>query len=85
MIVGFDSIKNMIPFSRSRIKIELNPTQSKDAETLVSVERSSGLKRGWINKVLRIFYHLFYSLLRGYWFKAKSLIKLTAVEEVISV
>lgn len=49
MIVGFDSIKNMIPFSRSRIKIELLPTEPKDVEALVSVERSSAFKE-WMDK-----------------------------------
>ena len=49
MIVGFDAIKNMIPFSRSRIKIELNPPEPKDVEALVSVERSSAFKE-WMDK-----------------------------------
>ena len=49
MIIGFDSIKNMIPFSRSRIKIELNPAAPKDIEALVSVERSSFFKE-WMDK-----------------------------------
>ena len=49
MIVGFDAIKNMIPFSRSRIKIELNPPAPKDVEALVSVERSSDFKE-WMDK-----------------------------------
>lgn len=49
MIVSFDSIKNMIPYSRSRIKIELNPPEPKDVEALVSVERSSYFKE-WMDK-----------------------------------
>ncbi len=49
MIVGFESIKSMIPYSRSRIKIELNPTEPKDVEALVSVERSSAFKE-WMDK-----------------------------------
>lgn len=49
MIVGFESIKNMIPYSRSRIKIELNPTEPKDVEALVSVERSAAFK-DWMDK-----------------------------------
>lgn len=49
MIVGFDAIKNMIPFSRSRIKIELHPPEPKDVEALVSVERSSAFKE-WMDK-----------------------------------
>lgn len=49
MIVGFDAIKNMIPFSRSRIKIELTPPEPKDVEALVSVERASAFKE-WMDK-----------------------------------
>lgn len=49
MIVNFNAIKNMIPFSRSRIKIELNPAAPKDVEALVSVERSSSFKE-WMDK-----------------------------------
>jgi DNA-binding LytR/AlgR family response regulator len=49
MIVSFDAIKNMIPFSRSRIKIELNPPEPKEVEALVSVERSSDFK-AWMDK-----------------------------------
>jgi DNA-binding LytR/AlgR family response regulator len=49
MIVGFDAIKNMIPYSRSRIRIELNPPEPKDVEALVSVERSSAFKQ-WMDK-----------------------------------
>jgi DNA-binding LytR/AlgR family response regulator len=49
MIISFKSIKNMIPFSRSRIKIELTPTEPKDIEALVSVERSAAFKE-WMDK-----------------------------------
>lgn len=49
MIVSFNAIKNMIPFSRSRIKIELNPHEPKEVEALVSVERSSSFKE-WMDK-----------------------------------
>lgn len=49
MIISFDSIKNMIPFSRSRIKIELNPQVPKEVEALVSVERASSFKE-WLDK-----------------------------------
>lgn len=49
MIVGFDAIKNMISFSRSRIKIELAPPEPKEIEALVSVERSSAFKQ-WLDK-----------------------------------
>ena len=49
MIVSFDAIKNMIPYSRSRIKIDVSPSEPKDVEALVSVERSSSFKE-WMNK-----------------------------------
>ena len=49
MVVSFNAIKNMIPYSRSRIKIELLPTEPKDVEALVSVERSSAFKE-WMDK-----------------------------------
>jgi len=49
MIINFDSIKNMIPFSKSRIKLELNPPEPKEVEALVSVERSPSFK-GWLDK-----------------------------------
>jgi DNA-binding LytR/AlgR family response regulator len=49
MIISFDAIKNMIPFSRSRIKIELNPPAPKEVEALVSVERASSFKE-WLDK-----------------------------------
>ena len=37
MIINYESIKNMIPSYRSRIKIELNPVEPKNVEALVSV------------------------------------------------
>ncbi len=49
MIVALNAIKNMIPYSRSRIKIELTPQEPKDIEALVSVERSSAFKT-WLDK-----------------------------------
>lgn len=49
MIVNFHAIKNMIPFSRSRIKIELNPPEPKEIEALVSVERAASFKE-WLDK-----------------------------------
>lgn len=48
MIVCFDAIKNMIPYSRSRIKIELDPPAPKDVEALVSVERAASFKK-WMD------------------------------------
>ncbi len=49
LIVSFNAIKNMIPYSRSRIKIELNPSEPKEVEALVSIERSSAFKE-WMDK-----------------------------------
>ncbi len=49
MIISFSAIKNMIPYSRSRIKIELIPNEPKEVEALVSVERSSAFKE-WLDK-----------------------------------
>jgi DNA-binding LytR/AlgR family response regulator len=49
MILKFDAIKNMIPYSRSRIKIELTPPEPNDVEALVSVERASAFKE-WMDK-----------------------------------
>jgi len=49
MIIGFDSIKNMIPYSRSRIKIDLSPAPPKEIEALVSVERAASFKE-WMDK-----------------------------------
>lgn len=49
MIIALKSIKNMIPYSRSRIKIDSNPPTPKGVEALVSVERSSAFKK-WMDK-----------------------------------
>lgn len=49
IIISFDSIVNMIPYSRSRIKVELNPPTMKNIETVVSVERSASFKN-WLDK-----------------------------------
>ena len=46
-IISFDSIKSMINYSKSRIKIELNPPIER--ETIVSVERSPDFKN-WLNR-----------------------------------
>jgi hypothetical protein len=39
----------MIPYSRSRIKLEIEPRVKKDIELLVSVERSAEFKK-WMDK-----------------------------------
>jgi DNA-binding LytR/AlgR family response regulator len=49
MIVAFKAIRHMIPYSRSRIKIELEPPEPKTVEALVSVERSAAFKE-WLDK-----------------------------------
>ena len=49
LIVNIKSIKNMIPFSRSRIKLVLEPTEVKEIEALVSIERSADFKK-WMDK-----------------------------------
>lgn len=47
-IVNMNSIVNMTAWSRSRIKLGLNPPASGSDETVVSVERSSEFKK-WMN------------------------------------
>lgn len=47
VIVRFDAIVGMIPWSKSRIKLELSPAC--DVEVIVSVERSGPFKR-WLNR-----------------------------------
>lgn len=47
MIVGYDAIRGMVPFSRSRIKLTLEPPEPKDIEALVSVERAAAF-RAWL-------------------------------------
>lgn len=46
-IVSFGSIKNMFSYSKSRVKLELDPAM--DKETIVSVERAPGFKE-WLNR-----------------------------------
>lgn len=46
-IVSFKSIKNMYFYSKSRVKLELNPPV--DSEVIVSTERSSDFKE-WLNQ-----------------------------------
>jgi DNA-binding LytR/AlgR family response regulator len=49
IIINFKSIKHMVPYSRSRILVELDPHEPKEVEALVSVERSSSFKE-WLDK-----------------------------------
>ncbi|MEZ4886236.1 MAG: LytTR family DNA-binding domain-containing protein [Chitinophagales bacterium] len=46
-IINFDAIKNMVSYSKSRVKIELNPPCTTDA--IVSVDRSGRFKQ-WLNR-----------------------------------
>ena len=46
-IISFSSIKNMFNYSKSRVKLELEPNIEK--ETVVSVERSAEF-RNWLNR-----------------------------------
>ncbi len=49
MLISFDAIKHMIPYSRSRYKIELAPREPNDLEALVSVERAAAFRK-WMDK-----------------------------------
>ena len=49
LLINCDAIKNMIPFSRSRIKIDLDPPAPKEIDALVSVERSHDFK-AWMDR-----------------------------------
>lgn len=49
IIISMDAIKNLHPWSRSRIKIDLAPIPPKFIEPLVSVERASDFK-AWLDK-----------------------------------
>lgn len=48
-IVNIRSIKNMFAWSRSRIKIILNPQADEDSDTIVSIDRAADFKK-WMNK-----------------------------------
>lgn len=49
MIINFNSIKNMVALSRSRIKIDLTPHPIKELDPIVSIERASDFKE-WLDK-----------------------------------
>jgi two-component system, LytTR family, response regulator LytT len=49
IIINYNSIRNMIPYSRSRIKIDLEPPPPKDIDPLVSIERAPDFKH-WMDK-----------------------------------
>lgn len=48
-IISFDSIKNMVAYSKSRVKIDLDPAPPNSLDVIVSVERSGAFKR-WLNR-----------------------------------
>lgn len=48
-IVGMKSIKSMVAWSRSRIKVVLHPQPDDEMETIVSIDRSGDFKN-WMNR-----------------------------------
>lgn len=48
-IISYDAIVKMVAYSKSRVKIDLNPAPSKELEVVVSVERSGSFKK-WLNR-----------------------------------
>jgi two-component system, LytTR family, response regulator LytT len=48
MIVSFDAIHGMVPYSRSRLRLALEPPEPHDIEALVSVERAAAF-RAWMD------------------------------------
>lgn len=47
-LINISSIANMVTWSRSRVKLELNPKADDEFETIVSVDRSTAFKN-WLN------------------------------------
>jgi two-component system, LytTR family, response regulator LytT len=47
-LVNISSIANMVTWSRSRVKLELNPKADDELDTVVSVDRSTAFKN-WLN------------------------------------
>jgi DNA-binding LytR/AlgR family response regulator len=48
-IISFDAIKNMVAYSKSRVKIDLEPAPPRAIDVIVSVERSGAFKK-WLNR-----------------------------------
>jgi len=48
MIVSFDAIRGMVPYSRSRLRLTLEPPEPHGVEALVSVERAAAF-RSWMD------------------------------------
>ncbi|MEE4178520.1 MAG: LytTR family DNA-binding domain-containing protein [Bacteroides sp.] len=47
-LVNISSIANMVAYSRSRVKLELEPRADDEYETIVSIDRSAAFKK-WLN------------------------------------
>ncbi len=47
-LVNIGSISNMVAYSRSRVKLELNPKADNELDTVVSIDRSADFRQ-WIN------------------------------------
>jgi DNA-binding LytR/AlgR family response regulator len=48
-IINMEAIESMVAWSRSRVKIKLNPPADDEMDTIVSVDRSPEFKE-WLNK-----------------------------------
>ena len=48
-IISFSAIKNMVAYSKSRVKIDLEPAPPRAMDVIVSVERSGAFKK-WLNR-----------------------------------
>jgi hypothetical protein len=48
MIVSFEAIQTMVAWSRSRLRLTLDPPEPKDVEALVSVERAASFRK-WMD------------------------------------
>ena len=48
-IISYQAIKGMVAYSKSRVKIDLEPVPPNSMEVIVSVERSGAFKR-WLNR-----------------------------------
>ncbi len=48
-IIGYDSIQRMVAYSKSRVKVELDPEPPNALDVIVSVERSGPFKK-WLNQ-----------------------------------
>lgn len=47
-LINMESISNMVAYSRSRIKLELNPKTDDEFDSIVSIDRSADFKK-WMN------------------------------------